>query len=207
MDGWMDAGMKQVTRGTAAAISLAILLTACGSRPGRAGHPARHTALVSAAIIAKPCRAGDVWLAPGGYVSPMTGEHAAVFMLRNLGHASCALRGYPKVDLYTAAGHRLAFGYTDGHSMYFTSHRPGRVVLAPGQAAFFEIAKYRCDLGITATATMIKVTLPGPARITLTRSPVSARLTFDYCKGGPKDPGQRIGISPIEPKARALWQF
>jgi DNA-binding CsgD family transcriptional regulator len=42
----------------------------------------------------------------------------------------CALTGYPKVDLYMAAGHRLAFSYTDGHSMYFTSHRPGRVVLA-----------------------------------------------------------------------------
>jgi Protein of unknown function (DUF4232) len=203
----MDAGMMQVTRGAAAAISLAILVTACGSRPVQAGRPVGHTALVSAAITAKPCRAGDVWLAASGYVSPMTGEHAAVFMLRNLGHASCSLTGYPKVDLYTAAGHRLAFGYTDGHSMYFTSHRPRRVVLAPGKAAFFEIAKYRCDLGISTTATMIKVTLPGPARIMLTRTPVSAWFSFDYCKGGPRDPGQTIGISPIEPTARALWQF
>jgi Protein of unknown function (DUF4232) len=203
----MDADMKQVTRGAAAAISLAILFTACGSQPVRAGHPVRHTALVTAAVTAKPCRAGDVWLGPGGYVSPMTGEHAAVFMLRNLGHASCALRGDPKVDLYTAAGHRLAFSYTDGHSMYFTSHRPGRVVLAAGKAAFFEIAKYRCDLGSSATATVIKVTLPGPARIMLTRTPVSAWFSFDYCKGGPRDPGQTIGISPIEPTARALWQF
>ena len=199
--------MKHVTRGAAAAISLAILLTACGSRSVQAGHPVRHRSLVTAAITAKPCRAADVWLGPGGYVSPMTGEHAAVFMLRNLGHTSCALTGYPKVGLYTAAGHQLAFSYTDGHSMYFTSHRLRRVVLAPGKAAFFEIAKYRCDLGITATATMIKVTLPGPTRITLTRTPVSAWFSFDYCTGGPKDPGQTIGISPIEPTARALWQF
>lgn len=137
----------------------------------------------------------------------MTGEHAALFEVRNLGHASCALMGYPRVSLFTAAGHRLAFRYTDGHSMYFTSRRPMLVVLAPGKFAFFEIAKYRCDLGITATATQIRLTLPGPARIVLTRSPLSDWVSFDHCKGGPKDPGQTIGISPIEAAARALSPF
>jgi hypothetical protein len=207
--------MNPIPRGAAAAL-LVVLLGACGSRPVHSGHPvdrvrlvhpARHSAVSAAAAAARPCRAGHIWLGPGGLVSPMTGEHAAVFEVRNLGHSSCALTGYPRVSLYTAAGHRLAFSYTDGHSMYFTSRRPMRVVLAPGKSAFFEIAKYRCDLGITATATLIKLTLPGPARIVLTRSPVSDLASFDYCDGGPDDPGQRIGISPIEATARALWRF
>jgi hypothetical protein len=95
--------------------------------------------------------------------------------------------------------------------MYMTKARPKTVVLAPGGSAFVLVAKYRCDLGGLATAATIRLTLPGHAPIILT-GPVTAPRSggvaeLEYCTGGPGDPGQSVGISPVEATPNAAGPF
>jgi Protein of unknown function (DUF4232) len=141
----------------------------------------------------------------------MTGEHAVVFQIRNRGRVACSLAGYPGVTLSNAAGLSLAFRYADGHSMYVTKARPQAIVVAPAGAAYVLVAKYRCDIGDMASAATAKLTLPGPVPIILAgpvTPPGSGGVgALDYCKGGPDDPGQIVGVSPIEATPNAAGPF
>lgn len=201
--------MKNVVVPAAGLLSVAILLAACASRP--AGHAAVHTRQTTAvADQARPCHAGSLGLGYGPPVSPMTGEHSVLYKIVNRGRAACTLDGYPDVALFASSGRRLPFRYTDGHSMYLTGAKPKDVILPSDGFAYVQVAKYRCDLGDVAEAVTIRLVLPGSGRIVLTGPVEPHRLgvaSLTYCKGGPADPGQRVGVSPVLADSSDIGSF
>ena len=203
--------MRSLLRGTAAALAL---LAATGCASGGTAHraaavPAVRPAATTAGATRRAgasgstvrCPARSLVLRPGRYVSPMTGEHAELFALKNRSSVGCGVEGYPRIVLYGSQGTVLPFHYTHGGS-YVTREKPVTVVLAPGSSAYVLVAKYRCDLGVVRTAATIKLTLHAVGGLTFTgREAVGGLGSEDlsYCRGGPHDPGQTIEISPIEP--------
>jgi hypothetical protein len=159
--------------------------------------------LARAAPATPRCPARALVLRPGPALSMMTGEHAIMYKLTNQGAGSCAVTGYPRVVLYAASGKALPFRYAHGGGPYVTARKPDQVVLAPGASAYVLVAKYRCDLGIVATVTAVRVTMPVPDGATFTRHAAIGRPILSYCRGGPRDPGQTVTVSPIEPTAQA----
>ncbi len=152
------------------------------------------------------CAADVLVLRPGTGVVPMTGEHAVLYALVNRGPETCTVRGYPQVILYDAGGRALPFRYADGGGAYVTSGKPATVVLAHGATAYMLVAKYRCDLGIARTAATIRLTMPvGHGQLFAAREPVGVPgpSGLSYCRGGPRDPGQLVTVSPVEPTAQA----
>lgn len=183
-------------RATAATI-LMLLLGACatsqvGSGPatGKADGPASGPA---------SCLAAHLALRYGPALSPMTGEHGVLYALVNRGRTACRLAGYPGITIYDAAGTPMKFRYTH-HSEYLSPAAPRPVTLRPGASAYLLVAKYRCDLGVVSNAVRIRLTLPGPDKVALAGRVAADGLgvsELSYCRGGPNDPGQTVGVSPI----------
>jgi len=171
----------------------------CGGTGAAAGAGHGHLATT-------PCAADVLALGPGPRVVPMTGEHAVLFILANRGPRACTVRGYPRVTLYDADGGVLRFRYADGGGPYVTGGKPVTVVLAPKGTAYVLVAKYRCDLGIIATAATIRLTLSARnSQVFAAREPVGVPGPpgLSYCSGGPRDPGQLVTVSPVEPTPQA----
>jgi hypothetical protein len=157
-------------------------------------------------IAPTACAADALVLGTGPRVVPMTGEHAELYTLTNRGPRTCTVRGYPRVTLYADGGHALPFRYADGGGPYVTSAKPATVQLAPRAIAYLLVAKYRCDLGISSTATAIRLTLPAAhgQAFTVRKSVDTVGVSgLSYCSGGPHDPGQLITLSPVEPTQQA----
>ena len=98
--------------------------------------------------------------------------------------------------------------FTHDHgSQYFARIVSQLVGLTPGTHGYFEVAKYRCDLGDLLTWSVIKVTLAPSAGASLTRQvpPSPGVGILAYCKGGVRDPGQLLGVAPIVATLRQLW--
>ena len=151
-----------------------------------------------------PCTTSQLSLGFGGELSPISGEHAVVITLTNKSRKYCQLLGYPTVHFDTSTGRVLPFAY--GHvSQYFARLVPRLVGLRPGARGYFEVAKYRCDLGDLMTGSVIKVALAATAGAALARKlPPTSGDGVTYCKGGVKDPGQFVGVSAIVPTQRQL---
>lgn len=181
-------------RSRAGALLAVVLIAGCAT--AGAAHGSRASA--------PKCDSRMLRLSLGPDVSPMTGEHADLFELRNRSARSCALDGYPGLRLSHGAI-SLPFVYERGGG-YVTRHKPGQVMLASGSHAYFLVAKYRCDGGDLHTTTAIEAALPGRGgRLTIRLNQGEAGL--DYCRrypgDRPVDPGNRVDVSPIEATARA----
>jgi hypothetical protein len=152
-----------------------------------------------------PCKTSQLSLGFGAQMSPATGEHALILTLTNKSAKYCQLLGYPSVRFYTAMGRALPFTY-NRVSQYFPRIVPQLVGLRPGTHGYFEVAKYRCDLGDLMTPSIIKVALAPSAGASLARKvPTTPGVgVLMYCKGGAKDPGQLVGVSPIVATQRQL---
>jgi hypothetical protein len=124
----------------------------------------------------------------------MTGEHAALLVLRNRTKRACALGGYPSVRLVDRAGRTLRFRVANGRGSYVTHARPRLFLLRPGRRAWFLVAKYRCDRGDATESRRLDLSLGG-----VLRAPV--RLAF--CRGGRSDPGNVLQLSPFVARAEA----
>ncbi len=205
--------MRRSVKATAVAALVALMTGGCSSSTGtthRAG-PAPSSAVDGAARSAAAetrvprCAARALVLRLGAFVVPMTGEHAVMYALTNRGAVTCALSGYPTVVLYDAEGAALPFRYARGGGAYVTSGKPVTVVLARGASAYVLVAKYRCDLGIARNATAIRLTLPtsGAAFAGREALAIAGAAGLSYCRGGPRDPGQVIAVSPVEPTQQA----
>jgi hypothetical protein len=105
-------------------------------------------------------------------------------------------------------GDVVPFRYTDGQSEYVTPHGPRRVSLPAGGSAYLGIAHPACVLGPQTTATNFDVILPGQRKPIGVSIPTTSGVspTYQYCKGGPSDPGNTIALSPIEPTERQTQQ-
>jgi hypothetical protein len=149
-----------------------------------------------------PCRAGALVLGYGPLVSPQTEEHADWYTLTNHGPSACVLDGYPAVTLYRADGTRLWFRHADArHSQYLTSAPPHAVLVRPGASAWVLVAKNACIGPARWSAARIRIALPGQRHESVT-SPVAAghggATNLDHCRD-PRDPGQAVAVSPVEP--------
>jgi hypothetical protein len=104
----------------------------------------------------------------------------------------------------------LPFRYTDSGGAYVTSRRPVTIVLARRTRAYVLVAKYRCDLGIAGNAATIRLALPAASGQEFSgREPVGVPGPpgLSYCRGGPRDPGQLVTVSPIEPTGQAAGRL
>jgi Domain of unknown function (DUF4232) len=179
----------------AAAVLVSLAAGGCGSGPGGTRH-ARVTRCPAQALV----------LRPGTPVVPMTGEHAVMYTLTNRGPATCTVHGYPQAVLYDANGDALPFRYATGGGAYVTSGKPVSVVLAHGASAYVLVAKYRCDLGIARNATAIRLALSAAHGATFAEREaigISGAAGLSYCRGGQRDPGQLVRVSPVEPTRQA----
>jgi hypothetical protein len=163
-------------------------------------------AAVSTTVAAAPagvmrCGAEMLRIGYGDQVSPATGEHAVMYSLTNTSRRRCWMRGYPAVSLHDRDGKTLPFRYTRERSQYVTTAAPRTVLVPPQASAYFLVAKYRCDVGTQADATRIEVTPPGNTRQLSAPAAPSAGsgvYTLSYCKGGVRDPGQTVAVTPVE---------
>ncbi|HYV77906.1 MAG TPA: DUF4232 domain-containing protein [Streptosporangiaceae bacterium] len=202
----------------AVAVLVALMVGGCGSGTGvmyRARPaPAGQRPSSGAGGAARPatetgvprCAARALVLRPGAFVVPMTGEHAVMYALTNRGLVACTLSGYPQVVLYDAKGAALPFRYARGGGAYVTSRKPAPVVLARGASAYVLVAKYRCDFGIVRNATAMRLILPGARGAAFTAQEAVASggaVGLSYCRGGQRDPGQLVTVSPVEPTRQA----
>lgn len=216
--------MKGRTRAAVlvAGSSVLILLPGCATRHLRAPAPRAHDASSTGRTMSGaprsssvpsmsvsrppadepgPCKDGTLALSyDPAMIFQATGDRGDAFRIVNRGPRTCSLIGYPKVTLRDHLGRLVPFQYTDGQSQYVTGRRPQPVLLTPGSRAYVAVAKYRCDLGNQAPATMMTMRLPGQ-RKTLSVPLTGRALNFAYCRGGPHDPGNTVAISPIEAAA------
>jgi hypothetical protein len=180
---------QRLVRHGVAVIGAGLMLAGCGAASShRAGTaPARgpRTASTSPAttqpashVQPAGCMPAELRLVPV-FLSPMTGEHGSFHKLVDHGRRACTLEGYPRIRLY-AHGVALPFRYSRGGGTYVTRAAPRLVTLRPGGAAWFLVAKYRCDLGTIAAATSMTVTLPGAG--TGSRMPGPYSSSMDYCR-------------------------
>ena len=144
------------------------------------------------------CSTANLSLGFGERVSSMTGEDGVIYTLTNKGKFACKLYGYPGISLYDHKGQLLPFRYTRSKSQYMTHSAPTTVRLRRGNRAYFLVAKYRCDIGIARESATIRVYPPNSRQQLIGRaSPSPSVGGFSYCKGGAKDPGQIIDVSPV----------
>lgn len=192
----MRLGVLINTRAQLRSLSIIACLGACLSLSST-------SAQASTAIPA--CATANLTLGFGERVSAMTGEHAVIYTLANNGKATCRLYGYPGVSFYDKKNHQLPFRYTRAQSQYMTHKAPTTVVLRAGTRAYFLVAKYRCDIGVATVAESIHVYPPNTKQqLVSPATPSETFGIFTYCKGGTKDPGKQINVSPVRATSRFL---
>jgi hypothetical protein len=140
-------------------------------------------------------------------VVPKTGEHAVTYTLTNAGSSACSLEGYPTITLYDGWGAELGLRPTRSGFRYATRKPPAPVVLMPRALAYFLVAKYACDLGATATAVTVRVSLPSvTGALTAPANPSGRDVgTLSSCKGAADNPGQLFEVSPFESSQDAVF--
>lgn len=162
----------------------------------------------SQASIATPqCDTANLSLGYRDKISPMTGEMGGVYTLTNRGKVTCHLYGFPGISFYDSKGRVLPFKYTRSSSHYMTHAAPSTVTLRPAARAYFFVAKYRCDMGDAMVATTIRIYPPNTRKQLIARASAVAGIsggTISYCKGGTKDPGQVVDISPVKANPKFL---
>lgn len=147
------------------------------------------------------CRMSQLALTLGPGISEATGQHTLAVRLRNRGAASCVLDGYPTITAVDRGG-PVPFLIRHGTDQMIRAHRPARLVVRPGRAAFVVLNHYRCDVGVVREATAIRVALPRAARAGAAVLRIADRYRrLDYCGRG--DPGSTLTVSPFEPSVRA----
>src|SRR4051812_26629308 len=152
----------------------------------------------SGAVDLATCSDAQLRLSRAARLSPETGEIVRAFNLRNHGSTRCALRGYPGVRLLSA-GHPLPFTYRRGGRYFGTRGRPRTVALAPGDKAWFVVAKYRCDGKTLRVARSLAAIPPDGSRQQFVR--FGLYPVFGYCKAfrgtNRRDPGNTVYVGPM----------
>src|SRR4051812_27699810 len=74
-----------------------------------------------------------------------TGERELTFALHNNGRRICSLKGIPVVQL--SGPGRMPYVYETIAGPYLSTAAPRNVTLASHGVAYFQVVKYRCDLG------------------------------------------------------------
>ena len=160
----------------------------------------------SEASTATPrCITMNLSLGHGDKRSEATGENSVLFTLTNHGKFACHLYGHPGVRLYDNKGRVLPFRYTWAGTQYVAQTAPKMVVLRPGARGYFLVVKYRCDIGIAMVAKTIRVYPPNTTQQLIgSAAPFVDAGGFMYCKGGSKDPGNLVEVSPVRATTHSM---
>lgn len=138
----------------------------------------------------------------GPLVSEKTEQHTAPIILTNLSGRPCALRGYPRIELFDQYGGTLPFIYAHGGDQMIAAAHPDTVHVAGHAAVYFAFNKNACVDFTDRDARTLHVALPGGSSMSrpihLPRYPI-----IDYCPHG--DPGSTITISPLEANAAGAF--
>ena len=186
MSGDFDMSIRATARRSLLIMVCLATITSLGGQPSQAS------------IVIPQCNTTNLSLGFWERLSPMTGEHGNIYTLTNRGKFACHLYGYPGISFYDHNDRVLPFKYTRSSSQYMTHASPRTVTLRPNAQAYFLVAKYRCDIGDAIEATTIHVYPPNTKIQLISRAtPAPGVGTFSYCKGGTKDPGQIVDISPV----------
>ena len=121
--------------------------------------------------------------------------------MRNIGSRRCSLKGFPEVRLTGAR--RLPFVYQTGAGPYLSAAAPRSVTLASHGVAYFQVAKYRCDLGDGPVTSGIRIDMPNNAGGFVETVP-STFPALAFCVGQDHEPGNLIRVSPIRSTARRV---
>lgn len=155
----------------------------------------------AAGLRAPRCLAVQLRLAQLGQVSEKTEQSSRLLRLRNVSTKRCDLHGYPSTALLDGRGRVLRFSYRPHGDQMLTNAAPLAVPLGPGASAYFGINKTPCVRFSDQIAAGIRVTPPGDA--TAISSAISRYPLLLYCR--PPDAGSVIDITPIEPRASAVF--
>jgi hypothetical protein len=144
------------------------------------------------------CHASQLLAANGPPLGGATDERSFTLTVTNRGHRPCALDGYPRVLLFSAAGTVLDLRQMS-HSQYVTAASPRRVLLGIDASAYVLVAKSGCVIGDLQRASQARLMLSGTgADIAFTIPIVRSVGALALCKGGPSDPGNSIAVSSVE---------
>jgi hypothetical protein len=139
------------------------------------------------------CAPSNLSLHLGPGVSEQTGQHTVDLWLRNDGVSRCRIGGYPAVGIVGRGGRILPFRIHDGGDQQIRSAPAHAVLVDPGERAWLQINKYRCDLGDKQRARGIRVTVAGHSTSLMVPAPSDRDLS--YCGAG--DPGSRLDVSRL----------
>ena len=184
-------------------VIVAVLVLAVGSTVlvTRFTSPAKKSAtrtLTNSTATVPTCLASQLLAANGPPLGGAIEERSFTLTLTNRGHRPCALDGYPRVLLISAAGTVLNLPQMS-HSQYITTASPRRVVVAVGATGYVLVTKYGCVLGDLQTVSRARLILPGTGERTTFSIPIVRSVGgLALCKGGPSDPGNSIAVSPVE---------
>ena len=195
--------MGRSVRAVAAAVATAALVplaaAGCGSGADMASRPRPRLGR------GRAVRGRGPLLRRGGFVVPMTGEHAVIYTLTNRGPVTCALSGYPKVVLYDAEGVALPFRYASGWGSLRDLAQAGDRGTGPRCLGLRPGGEVPLRPRCRAQPIVIRLTLPtrgaGVRGAEGLAIPGAAGLAC--CRGGPRGPGQVIAVSPVEPTQQA----
>jgi hypothetical protein len=163
--------------------------------------PAASSAPASPRSGAAACRASDLRISapatiPGDPADGM-GKQVWNLVFRNIGGASCSLRGWPQVVVRTTAGKSVATKIGDVTFGNLAVVPDAPVVLRPGQSAVVT-AMSRPERSGCASNWMLGLTLPGADRPVTVRGPASA---LTACLGG------QLWLSPLYAEQTLLSQI
>lgn len=137
--------------------------------------------------------AGLAHCQPAGLAATVAGTQGAAgtievtLALRDVGPASCALEGYPGLQLLDSAGNQLPTSVIRGGSYQFTNFAASPVVLAAGQSAYVNLgySDVASGPGDCSNASSMWVTPPDDV------SHLTMSVMADVCGGG------KITVSPV----------
>ncbi|HXQ76421.1 MAG TPA: DUF4232 domain-containing protein [Acidimicrobiales bacterium] len=116
------------------------------------------------------------------------GTFEVTFGFRNTSSATCALTGYPGIQLLGAGGADLATNTVQGGGDSFTDFSPSTVELAGGATAYFNMGYSDVTTGTESscpTTTALEATPPG------TSTPLQVSGQYVVCNGG------TVNVSPV----------
>lgn len=175
-----------------------------GSPPTSAGADSSARSVSAAVAPVHACAPATLGIRQGPRLSPATGEHGLIITVTGVAPQPCTVTGYAAVEFVDAGGSRIGFSYLYGSGQYVTHRRPTPVTVGGDAAAYFLVAKYRCDAHAADAAAGMNVALPGQG----TTYSVPLRWAvgdISLCSGSRSpDPGNSIEISPFEPSPDAL---
>ena len=133
---------------------------------------------------AATCRASDLRISapatiPGDPADGM-GKQVWNLVFRDVGNASCSLRGWPQLAVRTTAGKSVATKIGDVKFSNLAAVPDTPVVLGPGQSAVVTVTSRAARNGCVSNW-MLELTLPGADRPVTVRGPASA---LTACLGG-----------------------